>query len=37
VTVPTAGYSGITTGGPSVSISGANTILTYTQSGSYTV
>lgn len=34
--IPTTRYSGITTGTPNVAISGANTILTFTSSGSYT-
>jgi hypothetical protein len=34
--LPTAVYSGTTTGSPSVSTSGSDTILTYTGSGSYT-
>jgi hypothetical protein len=34
--VPTANYSGNTTGSPTVATSGANTILTFTASGSYT-
>jgi len=36
ISVPTASYSGVTTGGPQVSISGANTILRYVNSGTYT-
>jgi hypothetical protein len=34
--VPTDNYSGITTGSPTVTTSGSNTILTFTSSGSYT-
>lgn len=34
--IPTISYTGITTGSPSVSVSGANTILRYTSSGTYT-
>jgi hypothetical protein len=34
--MPTASYSGTTSGSPSVSTSGSDTILTYTGSGSYT-
>ena len=34
--IPTANYSGVTTGAPTVTISGANTILKYTVSGTYT-
>jgi len=36
LSVPTANYSGITTGSPVVSTSGFSTILTFTASGSYT-
>lgn len=36
ISVPTARYSGTTTGSPSVTTSGSNTILTYNSSGSYT-
>ena len=36
VSIPTASYSGTTTGAPTVTISGANTILKYTVSGTYT-
>ena len=32
----TANYSGITTGSPTVTINGSDTILTYTSSGTYT-
>ena len=34
--IPTANYTGITTGSPTVTTSGANTILKYTASGTYT-
>jgi hypothetical protein len=34
--MPTVNYSGITTGSPSVSTNGSDTILTYTGSGTYT-
>jgi mucin-19 len=34
--MPTANYSGTTTGSPTVSTSGSNTILTFTASGTYT-
>jgi hypothetical protein len=36
ISVPTASYSGTTTGSPTVTTSGANTILKYTSSGTYT-
>jgi hypothetical protein len=36
LSIPTAKYSGATTGSPTVTTSGANTILTYNSSGSYT-
>jgi hypothetical protein len=36
ISVPTARYTGTTTGSPTVTTSGANTILKYTGSGSYT-
>jgi hypothetical protein len=34
--MPTANYSGVTTGSPTVTTSGSTTILKYTSSGSYT-
>ena len=34
--IPSSQYSGITTGSPSVSVVGSNTILTFTSNGSYT-
>jgi hypothetical protein len=34
--MPTNRYSGTTTGSPTVTTSGSNTILTYTSSGTYT-
>jgi hypothetical protein len=36
LSIPTTSYSGATTGSPTVTTSGANTILTYTASGTYT-
>jgi hypothetical protein len=36
LSVPTVNYSGTTTGGPTITISGANTILKFTSSGTYT-
>ena len=36
LSMPTSDYSGTTTGSPTVTTSGSNTILTYTSSGSYT-
>jgi hypothetical protein len=36
LSIPTASYSGTTTGSPTVTTSSSNTILTYTASGSYT-
>lgn len=35
LSVPTINYSGITTGSPTITTSGANTIMTFTTSGSY--
>jgi hypothetical protein len=35
ISVPTAIYSNITTGSPTVTTSGLNTILTYTTGGTY--
>jgi hypothetical protein len=34
--VPTSRYSGTTTGSPTVTTSGTNTIITFTSSGTYT-
>jgi hypothetical protein len=34
--MPTANYSGTTTGSPTVTTDGSDTILTYTSSGTYT-
>jgi hypothetical protein len=36
LSVATVNYTGITTGSPTITTSGSNTILTYTASGSYT-
>jgi hypothetical protein len=36
LSVPTNKYTGITTGSPTVTTSGTNTILTYTATGTYT-
>lgn len=36
LSIPTANYTGTTTGSPTITTSGANTILKYTSSGSYT-
>ena len=36
LSIPTADYSGTTTGSPTVTTSGANTILQFNSSGSYT-
>jgi hypothetical protein len=36
ISMPTSRYTGTTTGSPSVSTSGSNTILTFTSSGTYT-
>jgi hypothetical protein len=36
LSVPTARYSGITTGSPTVTTSGSDTIITFNSSGSYT-
>jgi hypothetical protein len=35
--MPTANYSGTTTGSPTVGTDGADTILTFTGSGTYTI
>jgi hypothetical protein len=36
LSIPTTAYTGTTTGSPTVTTSGANTILKFTASGSYT-
>jgi hypothetical protein len=36
LSVPTANYSGITTGSPTITTSGANTIIKFTGTGTYT-
>ena len=36
ISVPTANYSGTTTGSPTVTTSGSNTIMKFTASGTYT-
>jgi hypothetical protein len=36
LSVPTAIYSGVSTGSPTITTSGSNTILKFTASGSYT-
>jgi hypothetical protein len=36
MSIPTSYYSGITTGSPTVTTSGSNTIIKFTASGSYT-
>jgi hypothetical protein len=36
LSVPTASYSGTTTGSPTVTTSGSNTIIKFTASGTYT-
>jgi hypothetical protein len=36
LSIATANYTGITTGSPTVTTSGSNTIIKFTSSGSYT-
>jgi hypothetical protein len=36
LSIPTASYTGTTTGSPTVTTNGSNTILKYTSSGTYT-
>ena len=36
ISVPTTNFTNVTTGSPTVTTSGANTVMTFTQSGSYT-
>jgi hypothetical protein len=36
LSVPTVSYSGVTTGSPTVTTSGSNTVIKFTSSGSYT-
>jgi hypothetical protein len=36
LSIPTTRYSGTTTGSPTITTSGSNTIITFTASGSYT-
>jgi hypothetical protein len=36
LSIPTASYTGTVTGTPTVTTSGSNTIVKYTQSGTYT-
>jgi hypothetical protein len=36
LSIPTGSYSGVTTGSPTVTTSGTNTILKFTASGTYT-
>jgi hypothetical protein len=36
LSVPSSSYSGVTTGSPTITTSGANTIIKFTSSGTYT-
>ena len=36
ISVPTTNYSGTTTGSPTITTNGSNTVLTFTSSGTYT-
>jgi hypothetical protein len=36
ISIPTTNYTGTTTGSPTVTTNGNNTVLTFTASGSYT-
>jgi hypothetical protein len=36
LSVPTANYTGVTAGSPTITTSGSNTIIKFTASGSYT-
>jgi hypothetical protein len=36
LSIPSINYSGVTTGSPTITTSGANTIIRFTASGSYT-
>jgi hypothetical protein len=36
ISVPTANYTGTTTGSPTITTSGSNTIIKFTASGTYT-
>jgi hypothetical protein len=36
LSVPTANYTGTTTGSPTVTVGGSNTIIKFTANGSYT-
>ena len=36
ISVPTTSYTGTTTGSPTITTNGANTVITFNSSGSYT-